>query len=262
MQQLRTVRRLIIMSLRLDDLQNGFRIYQDPELFCYGIDAVLLSHFAFMKPGDRILDMGCGNGAIPLIMRASAPEGVSFTGIEIQKKAADLARRSVKENGLENDISIIDGDIREAVSLFGAASFSMITCNPPYMTEHHGLLNPAEPKAVARHEILCTLADVTSQAEKLLVTNGRLCLIHRPFRLAEIFRSLTEHHLEPKRLRFIFPYADREPTMVLIEAVRGGRSGLRTEAPLIIYREKGICTEEINRIYGISKPENEKGDRT
>lgn len=238
------------MGIRLDDLQNGYRIWQDPDLFCYGIDAVLLAHFATMKAGDRVLDMGCGNGAVPLIMKACAPRGVSFTGIEIQEKAAALAEKSVRYNHLENEIRIVTGDLKEAPALFGAASFSLVTCNPPYMTEHHGLLNPDEPLAIARHELRCSLDEIAASASKLLVTNGRFAMIHRPFRLAEIVRTLSLHDLELKRMRLVFPYADREPTMVLLEAVRGGKPRVSVGPPLIVYQQPGIYTEEIRRIYG------------
>jgi tRNA1Val (adenine37-N6)-methyltransferase len=238
------------MSIRLDDLQNGYKIWQDPDLFCYGIDAVLLSHFAVMKPKDHVLDLGTGNGAIPLIMKACAPEGVTFTGLEIQKRAADLARKSTEYNHLGDSVYIADGDLKEAVSIFGAASFTLVTCNPPYMTEHHGLLNPEEPLAIARHEIRCSLRDVISQASRLLVTNGRFAMIHRPFRLAEIVRDLSEYGLEMKKMRLVYPYADREPTMVLLEAVKGGRPRVSVGPPLIIYEKRGVYTEEIRKIYG------------
>lgn len=241
------------MSERLDDLQNGYHIYQETEDFCYGIDAVLLAHFAVMKERDSILDMGTGNGAVPLIMRAGAPEGVHFTGIEIQKKEVSLAKRSVSYNALEQDIDIVEGDLKEAASIFGAASFSLVTCNPPYMTENHGLINRTAPKAVARHELTCTLREIIESAAKVLETNGRFDMIHRPFRIAEIIRDLSEYGLEPKKLRFIFPFADKEPTMVLLEAVRGGKPRVKVYPPLIIYRAPGVYTDEILDIYGRNK---------
>ena len=152
---------------RIDDLQrNHYRIIQDPGRFCFGMDAVLLSGFAFAKEGDRVLDLGTGTGIIPILMEAKT-DAAHLTGLEIQADSADMARRSVRLNHLEEKIEIITGDIKEAVSLFGAASFDVVTCNPPYMTEHHGLTNPEAPKAIARHELLCTLEDVISQAAKL-----------------------------------------------------------------------------------------------
>ncbi|HUM85663.1 MAG TPA: tRNA1(Val) (adenine(37)-N6)-methyltransferase [Lachnospiraceae bacterium] len=240
---------------RLDDLENGYRIWQDPEGFCYGVDAVLLAHYATLKDGDRVLDMGTGTGAIPLIMKAIARDAgfkAHFTGIEIQKAAADLAVQSAALNGLENDIHFIQGDIKEAAGIFGAASFSLVTCNPPYMIGSHGLVSAASAKAAARHEIFCTLEDILTAAEKLLEVNGRFAMVHRPFRLAEIITGLTAHHLEPKRMRLVYPFADREPTMVLIEAVRGGRPRMEVGPPLVIYEKDSRYTDELLEIYGIN----------
>lgn len=161
-----------------------------------------------------------------------------------------MARRSVAYNCLEESISIVTGDIKEAAALFGAASFDVVTCNPPYMTGNHGLINPEQPKAIARHEILCTLEDVVSQTARVLRPGGRFYLVHRPFRLAEILTLLTGYRLEPKRMRLVYPFVDKEPNMVLIEALSGGRSRITVEKPLIVYREQGVYTDEIYEIYG------------
>ena len=152
---------------RLDSLQrNGYQIIQNPEKFCFGMDAVLLSGFARAKEGDRVLDMGTGTGIIPILMEAKTPAS-RLIGLEIQPESADMARRSVALNNLEHKVEIVEGDIKEAASIFGAASFDVVTCNPPYMIGQHGIQNPDAPKAIARHEILCTLEDVISQAAKL-----------------------------------------------------------------------------------------------
>ena len=158
--------------------------------------------------------------------------------------------RSVKLNGLEEKIEIVTGDIKEAVSLFGPASFDVVTCNPPYMTEHHGLTNPGVPKAIARHELLCTLEDVISQAGRLLKPGGNLYMVHRPFRLADIFVLLRQYKIEPKRMKLVYPFVDKEPNMVLIEANRGGRPRMTVEKPLIVYKEPGVYTDEIYEVYG------------
>ena len=173
-----------------------------------------------------------------------------LTGLEIQPESADMARRSVRLNHLEQKIEIVTGDIKEAVVLFGAASFDVVTSNPPYMTEHHGITNPEEPKAIARHELLCTLEDVISQGSRLLKPGGNFYLVHRPFRLADIMVLLRQYRLEPKRMQLVYPFADKEPNMVLIEANRGGRARMKVEKPLIIFREPGIYTDEITEIYG------------
>lgn len=233
---------------RVDDLQNGYYIIQNPEKFCFGMDAVLLSGFARVKKGERVLDMGTGTGIIPLLLTAKT-QGEHFTGLEIQEECAEMALRSVQYNGLENKIDITQGDIKEAAGIFGAASFHAVTCNPPYMIGQHGLTNPYMPKAIARHEILCTLEDVVSQASKLLCDRGRFYMVHRPFRLAEIMNVLTKYKLEPKRMQLVYPYIDREPNMVLIEALKGGNSRITVERPLIVYEKPGVYTKSALEMY-------------
>jgi tRNA1Val (adenine37-N6)-methyltransferase len=235
---------------RIDDLQrNGYRIIQDPDRFCFGMDAVLLSGFASAKKGDKVLDMGTGTGIIPILMEAKT-EAEHLTGLEIQPESADMALRSVKLNGLEDKISIVTGDIKEAKNLFPKASFQVITSNPPYMIGQHGLVNPHSEKAIARHEVLCTLEDVIENAAALLVPGGHFYMVHRPFRLAEIMTTLVKYRLEPKRMQLVYPYIDKEPNMVLIEAARGGKSRLQVEKPLIVYEKPGVYTSEIYDVYG------------
>ena len=235
---------------RIDDLErNGYRIIQDPERFCFGMDAVLLSGFARVKDGASVLDLGTGTGIIPILLEAKTG-AAHLTGLEIQPDSADMARRSVALNGLEMKIDIVTGDIKEAGSLFDAASFDVITCNPPYMIGKHGIANPKDAKAIARHEILCTLEDVISQTARLLKPGGNFYLVHRPFRLAEIMVLLRQYKLEPKRMQLVYPYVDKEPNMVLIEANRGGRPRMTVERPLIIYQKPGVYMPEIYDIYG------------
>lgn len=235
---------------RLDDLErNGYKIIQNNKTFCFGMDAVLLSGFAHVKPGEKALDLGTGTGIIPILLKAKT-KGEHFTGLEIQEASVDMARRSVLYNHLEDQISIVQGDIKEAHTLFDAASFDVITSNPPYMTGNHGLVNPDMPKAIARHEILCTLDDVIGQASKLLRPGGRFYMVHRPFRMAEIMTKMTAHRLEPKRMRLVYPFADKEPNMVLIEGLKGGKPRITVEKPLIVYKEPGVYTDEIYDVYG------------
>ena len=168
---------------RLDDLQlDGLKILQNPAGFCFGMDAVLLSHFVRLKEGERMLDLGTGTGVIPLLLSGKT-RNTHFTGLEIQKESADMARRSVLLNHQEDRITIIEGDLRKADGIFPAASFDAITCNPPYMAAGKGLVNPESQRAIARHEILCTLQDVVSAAAYLLKDGGRFFLVHRPMRL-------------------------------------------------------------------------------
>lgn len=235
---------------RIDDLQrNGYKIIQNRDGFCFGMDAVLLSGFALVKPGEKAVDLGTGTGIIPLLLEAKN-QGIHYTGLEIQEAMAEMARRSVALNHLEEKITIVTGDIKEASRLFGAASFDVVTSNPPYMNYSHGLKNPDLPKAIARHEVLCSLSDVTREAARLLRPGGRFYMVHRPHRLVEIITALKDCRLEPKRMKMVHPFADKEANMVLIEAVRGGRSMIKVEAPVIVYKEPGVYTDEIYTIYG------------
>lgn len=234
---------------RLDDLQNGYWMIQDNQDFCYGIDAVLLSAFARVKAGEEVLDLCTGTGIVPVLLKAKTA-GKHFTGLEIQEKSADMAKRSVKYNHLEDQITIVQGDVRQATELFGAGSFDVVTCNPPYMTADHGLTNPHLPKAIARHEVLCTLEDVVGQAAKVLKSRGRFYMVHRPFRLAEIMGVMMRYKLEPKRMQLVHPYMDKEPNMVLIEGLKGGNPRITVEKPLIVYEKPGVYTEDIRRMYG------------
>lgn len=235
---------------RLDDLQNGYFIIQDKEKFCFGMDAVVLSGFARVKKGETVLDLGTGTGILPILLKAKT-EGSHFTGLEIQPECVEMARRSVLYNHLEADISIEEGDIKEASARFGRASFPVVTCNPPYMIHSHGIKNPHLPKAIARHEILCTLEDVIRETSKILPPKGRFYLVHRPFRLAEIIGLLLQYKLEPKRMKLVHPYVDREPNMVLIEAVSGGNPRMEVESPLIVFEKPGVYTREVREVYGM-----------
>ena len=235
---------------RIDDLQrNGYKIIQDPCRFCFGMDAVLLSGFARADKGDQVLDLGTGTGIIPILMEAKT-EASHLIGLEIQEESADMARRSVALNGLEKKIDIVTGDIRQADKLFGKSTMDVVTSNPPYMIGQHGLKNPDSEKAIARHEVLCTLEDVVRAAAALLKPGGNFFMVHRPFRLTEIMTCLSKYKLEPKRMRLVYPFVDKEPNMVLIEANRGGRSRLTVEKPLIVYKEQGVYTDEIYEVYG------------
>ena len=324
---------------RIDDLQRaGLRIIQDPARFCFGMDAVLLSAYVQMKRAGRGLDLGTGNGIIPILLSART-DCARLTGLEIQPASADLAARSVALNGLQERISIVQGDIKEADRIFAAASFDFITCNPPYRPAGAGRITGAgrttdvgritgadrpagagriagagiitdvgritgageitgpaqlaretgsgskapeavpvrtiaseiaretgsggsvskapeavpasfDPRAIARHELLCTFDDVARCAARLLRPGGHFYLVHRPLRLAEIISKLCACGLEPKRMRLVHPHAGQAPNLVLLDCVRGGAPELRVEPPLIVYGADGAYTPELLEMYG------------
>ena len=234
---------------RIDDLErNGYRIIQNKNGFCFGMDAVLLSGFVQAGPNDRIIDLGTGTGILPLLLRAKTGS-TDITGLEIQKTMAEMAARSVQLNDLDGEVRIVCGDLKKAGTLFTQKSFDVVTSNPPYMKENGGLTNPDQGKAIARHEICCTFADVAEAAKTLLKSGGRFFLIHRPERLAELMETLRTTGLEPKRLRMVHSFAEEKAVMVLIEAVSGGGTFLQVEKPLVIYKEKNVYSDEIYALY-------------
>lgn len=238
---------------RLDDLQNGYYIIQDDRSFCFGADAVLLADFARVKPGETALDFCSGGGIVPILLK-NKTAGAHFYGLEIQSESVRRGIRSVAYNRLERDITLVDGDVKEAESIFGAASMQVVTCNPPYMKAAHGLTNDRMQMTIARHEVLLSLDELLASAAKVLAAKGRFYMIHRPNRLAEIMGGMMRCCLEPKRMRLVYPYVDREPTMVMIEGLKGGRPQMTVEKPLIMFDAPGVYTDEILEIYG-RKPE-------
>jgi len=236
--------------MTLDDLQNGYFIWQHEQGFRFGMDAVLLSSYAKVRRDESVLDLGTGNGIIPLLL-ASKTQSRQIRGIELFEKNVSLANKSISYNSLEDRIGIKEGDIREIRSLFDAASFDVAVSNPPYMPAGHGFVAPDEEKAAARHEIRCTVFDVAAAASFVLKGGGRFYMVHRPERLSDIFRAFDANHLEIKRMRFVHPSYGREPNLLLLEARKGAASGVRIEAPLYVYDENGNYTEETLSFYGM-----------
>ncbi|MCR5430044.1 MAG: tRNA1(Val) (adenine(37)-N6)-methyltransferase [Eubacterium sp.] len=233
----------------LCDLQrNGYQIIQDKDRFCFGMDAVLLSGFAEVRPGESVVDFGTGTGILPILLEAKT-DGEKFVGLEIQSDSVDMAKRSVQYNDLEDKVEIVEGDIKEASKIFGKANYDVVVTNPPYMSENNGLENPDEPKAIARHEIKCTLEDVIRESAAVLKPQGRFYMVHRPRRLADAMELMRDYKIEPKRIRMVYPYADKPANMVLIEGTRGGKPMLNIEEPLIVYSEPNVYTREIIDIY-------------
>lgn len=234
---------------RIDDLQcKGYKIIQNPNTFCFGMDAVLLADYATGKKNGRVMDLGTGTGIIPLLMEAQG-KGAHFTGLEYQEYSADMARRSVSLNGLDDKIDIVNDDIKNVAALYKTASFDVVTSNPPYINQNHGLENDLSPLNIARHEIFVTLEEVIKAASYLLKEGGSFAMVHKPFRLAEIYRLMMKYRLEPKRMCMVQPYVDKEPNMVLIEANKGGRPMVKIDPALIVYNKDGSYTEDLLRRY-------------
>ncbi len=245
-------RKFIKQNERIDDLNlNNLRLIQNPNQFCFGVDAVLLADFAAkgIKKDAEVMDMCSGNGVIAILLthKSSARH---IVGLEIQEAAAEMAARSVKLNNLEDKIEIVCGDLKEAADKFGKSVFNNIVCNPPYKEYGGGLINENKASAIARHEIMCSAEDVIASAEHLLTPGGKLAMIHRPERLVDLIILMKKHKIEPKRLRFVHPSYQKTASMILIEGSYCGRPKLLLEPPLYIY-EPGSTdyTDEINAIY-------------
>ncbi|MBR3538769.1 MAG: tRNA1(Val) (adenine(37)-N6)-methyltransferase [Eubacterium sp.] len=245
-----TEEELLRKGERIDDLEvKGFRIIQNPSFFCFGMDAVLLSSFAGTKKKDRVIDLGTGTGIIPLLLLAKEKCDTCI-GLELQEAVAEMAARSVQLNHAENRCRICQGDICKVQEIFPAASFDGVTCNPPYIQEQSGLHNDETARNLARHEIAVRLEDVVRAAAYLLVPGGTFSMVHKPFRIPEILELMRKYRLEPKRMQLVQPYTDKEPNMVLLEAVRDGKPWLTVHPSLVVYEKDGGYTQELLKWYG------------
>ena len=236
---------------RIDDLEfNGYRIIQDNDGFCFGIDAVLLSDFARdIRNNSVVADLCTGTGIISILLSGKT-QARKIYGVEIQKSVADMATRSVKLNNLEDKISIINDDLNNLPSSFELGSFDAIVTNPPYMKPNSGLTNLSKEKLISRHEVMCSLEDVVSVSSKLLKSNGCFYLVHKPDRLVDIMFLLRMYRLEPKVLRFVQTFANKAPNLLLVKDVKNGNSFLKVDNPLIVYNDDNSYTDEILKIYG------------
>lgn len=235
-------------EFQTDILLNGNQIIQSKNTFMYGIDAVLLADFVRTQihKTDSYIDICSGNGIIPLLLTDVVEK---ITALEIQTEIAEMAKKSMELNNLENRISVINGDLKKVEGLFSKHSFNCVSCNPPYMINQHGRQNILDAKTIARHEVLCNLEDVISAADYLLHSHGKFFMVHRPFRLPEIFFAMKNHDLEPKRMRLIQPFENTEPNLVLIEARKDANPSLEIEKSLIVRDARGEYTEEVKKIY-------------
>lgn len=233
----------------LDDLtRNGMKVIQSRAGYRFSMDSVLLAHFADVKPGDEVLDLGCGSGVISFLLVSRQPS-CRITGLEIQPELADRARRGAKRNGIDDRIDIINGDLRQAEVFLEKRRFTLIVANPPFWRDGEGKPNPDPERLVARHEVYAVLEDYIEAARRWLVPGGLMAMIHRADRVLELGALCADKGLTVKKLRFIHPYLGREANLVLVEAVKGSKFGVKILPPLVVYNSDGDYTEEILRIY-------------
>lgn len=232
----------------LDDLNNGYYIIQKNNAFRFGIDAVLLSDFAKSVTG-KVIDLCTGTGIVPLLLEKKSTAEI-IEAIEIQPEIADMAQRSVSFNSLDKKINIRCADLKDAPDIYGKCTFDAVTVNPPYMRTGSGILNETDTKTISRHEIKCTLEDVIRVSASLLKQHGKLYMVHRPSRLADIFYLMRQYKLEPKIMRMVAPCEGKDPNLVLICAIKSAKSDLKTMPTLYVYDENGNYTKEIDVIYG------------
>lgn len=233
---------------RIDDLQyKGLKIIQNTEGFCFGVDSVLLTEFARdMKKNKTIVDLGTGTGIIGILLSKKV-KASKIIGVEIQKDVANMAKRSVELNNLQNIMQILNEDVKN-LSL-EKNSFDYVVTNPPYKKKGTGIINREDKQIISRHETTVNLEEWIKVSSHLLKDNGAIYMVHRPERLNEIIENLRKYRLEPKRIRFIYPKINKNSNLVLIKAVKYANSFLKVEKPLIIYNEDGSYTDEILKIY-------------
>ncbi len=237
---------------RLDYLlAENLRIIQSPSLFAFSLDAVLLAKFAYVPISKgTIIDLCTGNAIIPLLL--STRTNARILGVEIQERLYDMGKRSVAYNQLENQISLIHGDIKDMPKQLGYSKFDVVTCNPPYFPVKEGsIINEREPFAIARHEIHVTLDEVVKIASDLVRPGGKAAFVHRPGRLMELLTAMRKHKLEPKRLRFVYSKMGKEANTILIEGMKDAQPDLKILPPLFVYNDDGSYTDEVREIlYG------------
>ncbi len=224
-------------------------IYQDDEMFNFSLDSVLLANFVTLnKKSTKIMDIGCGNAPIPLIM--STRTKASITGVEIQKEVYDLAKKSVKVNNLDDQIEIINRDINDLYNELESDSFDVITCNPPYFKySESSNINDSKYKVIARHELMLDISRLLKISKKLLKNNGILAIVHRPERLLDILLEMKENNIEPKRIQLVYPSKDKEANILLIEGAKNGNPGLKILPPIYAHDEDGNYTEQVKRYF-------------
>ena len=238
------------MAVRADDIGfGGLTLLQDPETFCYGVDAVLLGDYCRASAADTVLDLGSGNGAVALIVMGKYGPA-SVTGIEVQEDQVALARESARLNGLEDRLRFLHGDVKDIRDLVAGETFDAVTCNPPYSESGRGLVSSNRAAFVARHETTAVLADFVRAAAYALKPGGRFTIVHRPSRLPDIFESCRACGLEPKRMKLVLPRPGAAPNIVLVSAVKGGGKELLVDPSLCVRGTDGNYSDDLQRIYG------------
>ncbi len=235
---------------RFDDLEyKNLKIIQKKDGFCFGIDSILLSDFSKnIKENSKVLDLGTGTGIIATLL-CGKTKLKKIIGIEIQKEIADMAKRSIKLNKLENKFEIINENIINLEKIFEKNSIDAIVTNPPYKKKNSGIINENEKKLISRHEITATLEDFIKISQKLLKNNGEFYMVHRPERLVDIFEIMRKYKIEPKIIRFVHSNINKESKLVLIKGVKNAKPFLKIEKNLYIYNENGNYSDEILKIY-------------
>lgn len=241
-------------KFRIDDLQvKNLKLYQDPEGFCFGIDAVLLASFAskFIKNKDKVMDLCTGSGIIPLLVWAKANPNKIF-GVEINEKTFNMANSSIKLNKLEEKITLLNLDINMIGKEYNQ-KFDCLTVNPPYTKNNGGLKNEIKDKMIARHEIFCTLEDIIKVSSILLKDKGKFFLIHKSSRIDEILLAMNKYKIAPKEIQFIHPKENEDSNLVLIYGLKNAGSFVKVLKPLIVYKKNGEYTKDVLEYYGEMK---------
>ncbi len=232
---------------QIDDLHcKGYKIIQNKNMFCFGIDAVLLANFAKVRFKEKAVDLCTGNGIIPILLHAKTKCN-NLIGVDIILENIELANKSCKLNNI--NIKFINEDLNNITNILNNQYYDVITVNPPYMQNNSGLKNITDEKTIARHEVLCTLDDIIKNSSSLLKYGGRFYMVHRPNRLGEIFYIMKKYDIEPKVMQLVQPFKDKEPNIVLIEGIKNGKPNLIIKNNLIVYKDINVYTEEMSKIY-------------
>ena len=232
------------------------KLVQEKDGYRFSIDAILLAGFVWLKKGERVIDLGTGVGIIPIILGKRSEGAEQIIGVEIQEKLTELAKRNALINGLEDLIHIYQGDIRTMINIFPPSSFDVVVTNPPYYRVSSGRINSHSQKAIARHEVTCTIDDVMQSARYLLKEGGRIFVIFPAQRAITLLDSLRSASLEPKALRWVHSRKGEEAKFIITEAYKGGGEGVKVLPPLFVYSHDGKYTQEMKTLYSDATMKN------